>query len=46
LICFEGLASLLEALEIQPATSAMCKLMLEEGHVLAVAPGVKFKFTK
>jgi hypothetical protein len=37
------LASLLEALEIQPATSAMCKLMLEEGHVLAISPG-EFKF--
>ncbi|CAF0884926.1 unnamed protein product [Adineta ricciae] len=34
-----GLATLLEALEIQPATSAMCKLMLEEGHILAVSPG-------
>ena len=38
-VSFEGLASLLEALEIQPATAAMCKLMLEEGHVLAVSPG-------
>ncbi|CAF2829384.1 unnamed protein product [Rotaria sp. Silwood2] len=34
-----GLATLLEALEIQPSTSAMCRLMLEEGHVLAIAPG-------
>jgi hypothetical protein len=34
-----GLASLLEALEIQPSSSAMCKSMLEEGHVLAIAPG-------
>ncbi|CAF1069787.1 unnamed protein product, partial [Didymodactylos carnosus] len=32
-----GLATLLEALEIQPATAAMCKLMLDEGHVLAVS---------
>lgn len=35
----QGLATLLEALEIQPATSSMCKLMLEEGHVLAISPG-------
>lgn len=34
-----GLASLLEALEIQPASSAMCKAMLEQGHVLAISPG-------
>ncbi|CAF1075563.1 unnamed protein product [Rotaria sp. Silwood1] len=34
-----GLASLLEALEIQPSTLAICKLMLEEGHILAIAPG-------
>ncbi|UJR36382.1 hypothetical protein I4U23_029106 [Adineta vaga] len=34
-----GLGTLLEALEIQPSTSAMCKSMLEEGHVLAVSPG-------
>ncbi len=35
----EGLGTLLEALEIQPSTAAMCKSMLEEGHVLAVSPG-------
>lgn len=34
-----GLGTLLEALEIQPSTSATCKSMLEEGHVLAVSPG-------
>ncbi|CAM4868141.1 unnamed protein product [Rotaria socialis] len=34
-----GLATLLEALEIQPSTSTMCKLMLEEGHILAISPG-------
>ena len=34
-----GLATLLEALEIQPATSIMCQTMLEEGHVLAISPG-------
>lgn len=34
-----GLASLLEALEIQPASSATCKAMLEQGHVLAISPG-------
>ncbi|CAF1072952.1 unnamed protein product [Adineta steineri] len=34
-----GLGALLEALQIQPSTSSMCKLMLEEGHVLAIAPG-------
>ncbi|CAF3725101.1 unnamed protein product [Rotaria sp. Silwood1] len=36
---WHGLASLLEALEIQPSTLAICKLMLEEGHILAIAPG-------
>ncbi|CAF4309257.1 unnamed protein product, partial [Adineta steineri] len=36
---FQGLGALLEALQIQPSTSSMCKLMLEEGHVLAIAPG-------
>lgn len=35
----KGLASLLEALEIQPATSATCKAMLNDGHVLAISPG-------
>jgi hypothetical protein len=35
-----GLASLLEALEIQPASSATCKAMLEDGNVLAIAPGL------
>ena len=34
-----GLATLLEALEIQPATSITCQRMLEEGHVLAISPG-------
>ena len=34
-----GLASLLEALEIQPASSSTCKAMLEEGHVLAISTG-------
>jgi hypothetical protein len=34
-----GLSTLLEALEIQPATSIMCQTMLEQGHVLAISPG-------
>ena len=34
-----GLATLLEALEIQPATSATCRAMLEDGQILAISPG-------
>ncbi|CAF3395737.1 unnamed protein product [Rotaria sp. Silwood1] len=34
-----GLGTLLEALGSQPATSGICKSMLEEGHVLAISPG-------
>ncbi|CAF3213812.1 unnamed protein product [Rotaria socialis] len=34
-----GLGTLIEALEIQPSTSAVCKSMLDEGHVLAISPG-------
>ena len=39
-VCFSsGLSSLLEALEIEPATSSTCRAMLERGDVLAISPG-------